>query len=271
MAVLLSLLALVLGGAPLLAAPAAAAPLYGHDISWPQCPTSSGGYGLPMPPPSTEFVIIGLTRGLPFTDNPCLQAQVDWQEANGKRAHGYLVPAFPTAAQLSTYGTQGPWSARTRAGQLSNVGYAAARFALATYARVGFTAPVICIDVEPRTAQPWPTSTAAQKRENRLVIEGTMRALRDAGLGYGLYSYQAGWAEITGSWRVPGVPVWATAGRLDYPGEAEDRCVQPSFSGGPVRISQWYDDTRDYDLTCGTYAFTPFGPPPSSQGNSTAD
>ena len=48
-AVLLSLVALLLGGLPA-APPAAAATMYGHDISWPQCPTSVGGFGLPMPP-----------------------------------------------------------------------------------------------------------------------------------------------------------------------------------------------------------------------------
>ena len=36
------------------------------------------------------------------------------------------MAAFPTSAQLSTYGSQGPWSTSTRAGQLSNVGYAEA-------------------------------------------------------------------------------------------------------------------------------------------------
>ena len=24
--------------------------LFGHDVSWPQCPSAVGGYGLPMPP-----------------------------------------------------------------------------------------------------------------------------------------------------------------------------------------------------------------------------
>jgi hypothetical protein len=98
-----------------------------------------------------------------------------------------------------------------------------------------------------------------------------MRGLRDAGFSYGLYSYLSGWQEITGSWWLPGVPVWATAGHLDYPNEALDRCTQASFSGGRVYLSQWYDDTRDYDLTCSTYEFTPLPVPPSSLGNSTAD
>ena len=40
--------------------PARAATMFGHDISWPQCPSAVGGYGLPMPPHSTDFVILGL-------------------------------------------------------------------------------------------------------------------------------------------------------------------------------------------------------------------
>jgi hypothetical protein len=107
--------------------------------------------------------------------------------------------------------------------------------------------------------------------ENRYVIEGLMRGLRDNGYAYGLYSFTNGWQEITGGWRLPGVPVWATAGRLDYPNEALDRCTQPSFSGGRVYLSQWYDDTRDYDRTCGTYAFTTISVPRATLSNSTAD
>ncbi|MHA7238935.1 FG-GAP repeat domain-containing protein [Arthrobacter sp. TMS1-12-1] len=253
------------------APPAQAAPLYGHDVSWPQCPAAVGGFGLPMPPVSTQFVIIGLTKGLPFTENPCLASQVAWTRTNNKKTHGYAMAAFPTAAQVSTYGARGPWATTTRAGQLSNVGYAEAQFAVASMNRIGFRPPVVWIDVEPRPAQPWPTSTAAHQRDNRLIIEGMMRGLRDSGFSYGLYSYASGWADITGSWRLPGVPVWATAGRLDYPSEALDRCRQPSFSGGRVYLSQWYDDTRDYDVTCDPYAFTPLAIPASTLSRSTAD
>jgi hypothetical protein len=129
----------------------------------------------------------------------------------------------------------------------------------------------VWIDVEPRAAQPWPTGTASQQRENRYVVEGLMRGLRDAGFAYGLYSYLTGWQTITGSWRLPGVPVWATAGRLDTPTEALDRCHQASFSGGRVHLAQWYDDLRDYDLTCDPYAFTPLPMPASTLSGSTAE
>ncbi|MFC8502688.1 FG-GAP-like repeat-containing protein [Pedococcus sp. NPDC057267] len=253
------------------AVPAATLPLFGSDVSWPQCPTSMGGQGLPMPAGPQQFLVVGLTFGLPFTENPCLADQVAWATANGVPAQGYTMAAFPTAAQLTAYRGSGPWSSTTRAGQLSNVGYAEASYPLATLNRVGFAPPVVWIDVEPRPRQPWPTSTAAQQRENRYVVEGLMRGLRDAGVAYGLYSYASGWAQVTGSWRLPGVPVWATAGTLDYLEEALDRCTQPSFSAGKVLLSQWYDAVRDQDRTCGTYAFTAFPVPASSLSGSTAD
>jgi hypothetical protein len=256
---------------PLTKPAAAAAPLFGHDISWPQCSVADGGFGLPMPPSSTQFVIVGLTKGLPFTENPCLASQRAWVQSRSKPSHAYTIPAYPTAAQLTKYKAAGPWKTTTQASQLSNVGYAQANFALASLKKVGWTPPVVWIDVEPRSAQPWPSSTTTERHRNRYVIEGMMRGFRDAGIAYGLYSYTNGWKEITGSWRLPGVPVWATAGRLDYPDEALDRCTQASFSGGRVYISQWYDDTRDYDRTCEPYAFTALRMPPSSLTNSTGE
>ncbi len=224
-----------------------------------------------MPPTSTQFVVVGLTKGLPFTENPCLGNQLTWVRTHAKPAHGYTMAAFPTTSQLAAYRSSGPWSAASRAGQLSNVGYAQASFAADSMARNSFRPAMVWIDVEPRPAQPWPTATAAAQRENRYIIEGLMRGLRDAGFSYGLYSFANGWASITGSWHLPGVPVWATAGRLDYPTEAQDRCVQPSFSGGRVYLSQWYDDVRDYDITCSAYALTALAMPGSVLSDATAD
>jgi hypothetical protein len=238
-----------------LAQPARAATVFGHDISWPQCPSAAGGYGLPMPPDSTGFVILGLTRGLAFTENPCLADQVGWVRDHGTPSHAYAMGTFPTESQLAAHGGHGPWETSTRSGQLRNVGYAAAEFAVASMDRLGWRPPMVWIDVEPRRAQPWPTGSATREEENRFVLEGLMRGLQDHGFAHGLYSYAAGWHEITGDWRLPTVPVWATAGRLDHPDEALDRCSPPSFSGGPVYIAQWYDDTRDYDRTCSEFSF----------------
>jgi hypothetical protein len=228
----------------------AAGTRYGHDVSWPQCPRAAGGIGLPMPPSTSQFVILGLTRGLPFTDNPCLVEQLGWTRAHGLPAHAYTIPAFPTPAQIEADGGTGPWAPTEPGARLRNAGHAQARDALATLARVGFSPPMIWIDVEARPAQPWPTATEQQQRDNRAVLDGVTRGLADAHLPYGFYASSAGWRSITGSWRRPGTPVWATAGRLDNPDEARDLCTTPSFSGGPVLLAQWYDDERDYDLTC---------------------
>ncbi len=213
----------------------------------------------------------GTRQGMPFIANRCLAQQVAWVKANAKPSQAYTIAAYPSAGQLLTHRADGPWSPTTKAGQLSNVGYAEATYAADSLGAAGFAPPVVWIDVEPRAAQPWPTATAEQRMENRYVLEGLMRGLRDHGLAYGLYSFASGWESITGSWRVPGVPVWATAGRLDYPGEALDRCTQPSFSGGRVLLSQWYDDERDYDRTCEPYAFTPLAVPASTLSGATAD
>jgi len=211
---------------------------------------AQGGYGLPLPAASAQFVVIGLTKGLPFTENPCQAAQVGWAKAHRVQAQAYAMAAFPTTAQLNAYRAKGPWSASTRAGQLSNAGYAEATTSAASLKRVGFKPEMVWIDVEPHLVQPWPAKGPASQQENRYVLEGLMRGLHDAGYPYGLYSFTSSWRDITGSWLLPAVPVWATAGRTDRPAEAAALCKKASFSGGPVKLAQRYDETRDYDVSC---------------------
>src|SRR3954454_9003024 len=98
-----------------LAAPgrALAATSYGNDVSWPQCSVAEGGYGLPMPPSSAALVVVGLTKGLPFTRNPCLASQVAWARTNGVPAQAYTMAGYPTNSQFVNWNTSGPWSAST--------------------------------------------------------------------------------------------------------------------------------------------------------------
>ncbi|WP_083707185.1 FG-GAP-like repeat-containing protein [Intrasporangium flavum] len=271
LAAVVAALALALSFGVVTAPATSAAVLFGNDISWPQCTVADGGAGQPMPPTSTQFVVVGLTHGLPFTENPCVADQLQWVRDHAKPAHAYTMAGFPTTAQLATYGSQGPWATSTRAGRLSNVGYAEAGYAASTLSRIGWHPPVVWIDVEPRPAQPWPSATWAQRVENRYVVEGLMRGLRDRGYAYGVYSNSSGWQAITGSWLLPGVPVWATAGTLDYPSEALDRCTQPSFSGGHVYLSQWWNATTDFDRTCEPYGFTALPVAASTLTASTGD
>ncbi len=250
---------------------AQAAPAYGNDVSWPQCGAAEGGYGLPMPPATAAFVVVGLTKGLPFTRNPCLASQVAWARTNGVPAQAYTMAGYPTNSQFASQGTTGPWSSSTFSGKLANVGYAEAKDAVATLAAVGFRPPVVWVDVEPRPAQPWLGNSDLARARNRWVVTGLLRGLHDAGYAYGLYSYASGWTAIAGSWRLPGVPVWATAGRRTA-ADALAMCAGPSFSGGPVHLAQWYDDTRDSDVTCPAYVAAPSRPyPPSGANDLNAD
>lgn len=255
-AILVVALACLLAVIPGVQTRATAADLIGHDISWANCPIDEGGYGLPTPPSSSKFVIIGLTKGLAFGENPCLGSQVTWATDNSKPAQAYTVATYPTASQLSTYGASGPFSSSTKVGQLANVGYAEGQFALKSLAGVGWRPSVVWIGVTPLPTQPWPSATAAQQVENRSVVQGLARALRDAGFGYGVYSDAAGWKQTVGAWGVPGVPQWTTVGTLDYAEEASEQCTKESFGAGKLYLTQWTDPTRNYDRTCGSYAFT---------------
>ena len=203
-----------------------------------------------MPPGDTEFVVVGLTHGLAFTENPCLGSQFQWVLDHGVRAQAYAMATFPTAAQYETYSDDGPYSISTRQDRLRNVGYAEGRAAISSLNKVGWRPERVWVDVEPRPQQPWPSSTASERQENRYVISGLLAALADAGYPHGIYSYSSAWESITGSWQLADVPAWSPAGRLDFASEASDLCVNRSFSGGTVHMAQWTDGTYDYDMTC---------------------
>jgi uncharacterized protein with LGFP repeats len=224
--------------------------MFGYDVSWPQCPAGSGiperpGYGLPLPPASSQFVIIGLTNGPAFTPNPCLADQVGWAKAHLQWAAGYAVVTYPTAAQLATYGGAGPYPTTNSADRLRNVGYAQAVYNLARMREAGLNAKFVWVDVEPYPVRPWSSDQAA----NNAVIDGVLRGYQDGGFPTGFYSYDNGWREITGGRRDTVRPTWVPAGRRTE-ADARAKCTQPSFSGGPVVIGQWTDGTYDYNVTC---------------------
>jgi hypothetical protein len=255
--------------------PAQAATLYGYDVSWPQCPPPDG-YGLPMPPSSAQFVVIGLTDGLPFTTNPCLATQRQWATSRSKTAYAYTMAAYPNSTELNTYGSAGPWSDSMLTGRLANVGYAQAQYAMSTLRSLSWRPAMVWVDVEHRTAQgrPWAGDGAAGVARNRWVVLGLLRGLHEAGYAYGIYASAGPWAEIVGAWRLPGVPTWVTAGPRGSAAAAA-MCSATSFSGGRPMLAQWWDDVpspqRLYDLTCPAYTSTPARPPAPSPSGSDLD
>lgn len=217
--------------------PARGSAVSGADISWPNCPKGMGipqrpTLGLPMPLASAKYVIIGLTNGPGFTPNPCLARQIAWVKARHLWLGVYSVVSYPTAAQLRKYGGTG--TLRTR---LHRVGVAQARFNLATMRKAGLArAPMVWVDVEPVRSAPWSSST----RNNNAVIDGAMLAYRVARMHVGLYSYRYGWKEITGGRRLPTVSTWVPL----------STCSKPSFSGGPILLTQTTSNSRDLNKTC---------------------
>lgn len=244
----------------LTSAPAAAAePGYGFDVSWPQCPRGSGnipgrqGLGLPMPPPESEFMIIGLTNGPAFTPNPCLASQVAYARDRGQWTAGYAVTSFPNQQQLDQHGGSG-----TRLQRLNNVGAAQARYNVANLRAAGLRTPMIWVDIEPVSSAPWPSN----QTENNALIDGVLRGYAEAGLRTGWYSYKSAWDAITGGRRST-LPTWVPAGKADRQA-ALRKCAEPSFSGGPVIFGQWTDEVYDFNVTCPGRSSTAHLSPPDA-------
>lgn len=238
----------------------AGAPLLGNDVSWPQCPVAQGGFALPMPPTTAQLVVIGLTKGRPFTQNPCLATQLLWATRNKVPIQTYTMAGYPTSAQLARYGSQGPWQSTGTTGRLLNTGFSEALYAVQTLARSGTRVGTVWIDVETLNQQPWPTGSAAARQRNRLLLTGLMRGLDTAGISYGIYTNASAWTAITGRWWLPGIPAWVSAGESTQ-ASAGAKCSAPSPSGGPARLAQWWDATRDYDVSCPSFVQTPPRPP----------
>lgn len=223
----------------------------GGDISWPQCPKGMGipekqGQGMPMPLPTAEYVVIGLTNGPGFTPNPCLAAQVKWAKDNDVLVAVYAVSSYPDAATLKDHGADGPYDASTKLGQLKNVGYAQARFNIGTMAEVGLLSPIIWIDVEPVPVFEWSSDLKA----NAAVIEGVARGYVDAGFRIGIYSTPSLYARVVGDFDLGGIPEWRAAGQTSR-AEALNRCGPDwSIQGGTAVLGQWVEQRRDMNVTC---------------------
>ncbi|HEY8653759.1 MAG TPA: hypothetical protein VIL87_11825, partial [Dermatophilaceae bacterium] len=146
---------------------------YGNDISWPQCPSSQGGYDLPGPHPGASFAVLGLTDGGSFRANPCIGREVRAVKARHLWVGAYAISTYPTSAERARYGGTGTMTERLR-----RAGAAQAEFNLATMARAGLQSPMVWIDVEPRTRSPWSASTAS----NNAVIDGVIARYKAAGV-----------------------------------------------------------------------------------------
>jgi len=227
-----------------------AEPMVGADISWPNCPRGLGiksrpTLGKPLPHSSARFVIIGLTNGPAFHENPCLVSHVAYAQDRRMWAAAYAVATYPTRRQLQAYGDEGPARWWTRHGRLFNTGYAQARMNVEVMRRVGLESPSVWVDVEP-VSPPAPWSD--RRRENKAVVDGVLRGYREAGLRVGFYSVATLWQSIMKGTRYR-LPEWRSAGPTSR-ARALAMCRSGRFQGGPAIIGQWWDDHRDHNVLC---------------------
>lgn len=229
---------------------AADSPVLGGDISWPQCPKGMGiperpTLGLPMPLPEAEYVVVGLTNGPGFTQNPCLASQVDWIREHHVLAAAYAVVSQPDTAAVGEHGDRGPFDATTDLGALANTGYQQALANVATMRAAGLASPIVWLDVEHVPDFEWSTDLEA----NGAVVQGAARGYQDAGYEIGVYSTPALWREVVGGLAL-GVPEWRAAGQTSR-AEALERCGDDwQIQGGRAVLGQWVEGQRDLNVTC---------------------
>lgn len=225
-------------------------PVYGGDISWPQCPEGLGiperpTLGLPMPLPEARYVVVGLTNGPGFTANPCLADQVAWIRERHLLAAAYAVVSQPSAAQVSEHGGRGPFDGGTELGALANTGYQQALANVASMRAAGLATPFVWLDVEHVPDFEWSDDLTA----NAAVVQGSARGYSDAGYDTGVYSTPILWREVVGDLAL-GLPEWRAAGQTSR-AEALSRCGDDwQIQGGDAVMGQWVADQRDHDVTC---------------------
>jgi hypothetical protein len=199
-----------------------AQPIYGVDLSFPQCGRTLRDMG-------RGYAIVGLDGGMPDRPNPCFAEQ--WQFALRQAGAAVYV-------NTSDNGRGDP----------QRVGRDNGRADLAALAAQGVAEGTpVWLDVE--LPEVWRGSQA----RHRAVITSHLRTLAQGGYPVGIYSAPALWREITGGAPVS-VPTWVGIGTASRE-RAERTCQAPTFGGRTPAIVQRIgsgSDGRplDRNLTC---------------------
>lgn len=221
---------------------AAAEPVRGYDVSWPQCGRSLPG--------DRAFAIVGVNGGKPYEENPCLADQYRWARGGSHPPAFYMNTANPgTASQVvDWYGQRSPNPSCSRNDEAAcayNYGYNAAAHAFAYALRQTGAAARHSWWLDVETTNSWSGDPAL----NVADILGSIAYLRSQNVPVGVYSTRYQWGSITGGAQLPGVPVWL-AGARDAEQAARWCSPDRSFTGGPVLLVQWVQDDLDHNVLC---------------------
>ena len=243
----------------------------GNDISWPQCGKSF--------PSGQQFGIVGVNGGLANDQNPCLgpyghggtsASELAWSwKSTGTSKLGayhavYVNTADPSPAvadwpkssvAADQYGT---CDTITPDSQACAWEYGWER-ATQDVAWLEAAAGKVSVDPTPstytwwldvETGNSWETGTAGLAN-NVADLQGMVAAFTSVTATTGIYSTSYQWGVITGKSQASGL-----AGLADWiPGAstqsgAQSNCSLPSFTGGPVPITQWFGSPFDGDVAC---------------------
>lgn len=234
----------------------------GHDISYPQCNRTL--------PDIQSFAVIGVNKGRPFTQNPCLFSEYAWATLAPMPPSLYMniSGALGSTADQGNTGPAGTCGPDDTSCLAYNYGFNAAADAYAYADSAGVTSQHWWLDVE--TANAWHSNTAYNQR----AVQGAAAFLALSGVSVGVYSTNYQWHLLMGDYS-PDLPVWyATA--AGYAG-APDYCSNSyNFAGGGVWLIQYYGGDFDANYACGeipadTPTPTPTLPPETLTPSSTSD
>jgi hypothetical protein len=209
----------------------------GHDISYPQCNSTL--------PDIQSFAVIGVNRGRPFTENPCLFSEYAWATLATMPPSLYMniSGALGSTADRGNTGPAGTCAADDTSCLAYNYGFNAAQDAYAYADSVGVTSQYWWLDVE--TANTWHSDTAYNQR----AVQGAAAFLALSGVSVGVYSTNYQWHLLMGDY-TPDLPVWyaTAAGYAGAPNYCSDSY---NFAGGGVWLVQYYGGDFDANYACG--------------------
>jgi len=210
----------------------------GYDISYPQ----GSIYTLPS---SYDFLIIGVTNGRAYTDNPYLKSQVSL--LNGKLLSLYMNLNAPVGSTVNG-NTSGPkiCSKSDKLCQAYNYGYNAAYHSYYYSKNNGATSQVWWLDIE--TSNSW----SSNKAINDATIQGAIDCLNNpkyAAATVGIYSTQSMWNTIAGSafLNTTVVPNWISGASSTSPQSA---CSNSITTKGQAWLTQYVSGGLDHDYAC---------------------
>jgi hypothetical protein len=214
----------------------------GWDVSWPQCDERL--------PRGGSFAIVGVNRGIAFSENPCLGEQLVWASGLPQGASLYVNLANP-----GTQSTQWPaWCEEPESVNDEDCAFEyGQRAAAQAFSYAAETAGPAGLDVsqlnwwlDVEVANTWDGTPDA----NFAAIEGYREYLLDSGVdaaAIGIYSTPLQWTTIAGG-NAPGWSVWIAGARAE---KTASQFCDSSFAGGEVLLVQYFAKGYDGNLVCG--------------------